>query len=260
MLRICLALTLAFLFGASSLRAEAEQAAPVIVFAAASLKDALDAVGAAFTAETGREIKASYAGSMALARQIAAGAPADVFFSADEESMAWLAGKGFIREDSRVDLLGNALVAVAPRAAPFDSLPLTPEGMERALGDGRIATGDPASVPVGKYASAALQKLGLWAWAAPRLAAADNARAALMFVARGEAPLGIVYLTDAISEPRVKVVATFPPSSHPPITYPAALTAKAGRDTPGQFLAFLRGKAARAIFAGKGFALRREQE
>ena len=247
MLRICLALTLAFFFGASSLRAEAEQAAPVIVFAAASLKDALDAVGAAFTAETGREIKASYAGSMALARQIAAGAPADVFFSADEESMAWLAGKGFIREDSRVDLLGNALVAVAPRAAPFDSLPLTPEGMERALGDGRIATGDPASVPVGKYASAALQKLGLWAWAAPRLAAADNARAAL-------------YLTDAISEPRVKVVATFPPSSHPPITYPAALTAKAGRDTPGQFLAFLRGKAARAIFAGKGFALRREQE
>ncbi|MGJ0507788.1 MAG: molybdate ABC transporter substrate-binding protein [Methylocystis sp.] len=258
MLRIAgLAFGLALAFGAAPVRAEAPAAnAPTVtVFAAASLKNALDAVSTAFKAKTGSELKISYAGSMALAKQIEAGAPADVFFSADETSMDYLAGKNLIQPGTRTPLLGNALVVVAPKSSKLQKLPFTTEAFAAAIGAGKIATGDVASVPVGKYAKAALDALGLWAVTEPNFAFTDNVRAALMFVAREEAPLGIVYLTDAKSEPKVKVVATFPASSHPPIVYPVALTSAAKGKAAEELLSFLKSKTAKAIFTEQGFAV-----
>ncbi|WP_442756462.1 molybdate ABC transporter substrate-binding protein [Methylocystis sp. JAN1] len=259
---IALAFALAFI--ASPLRAEAPApnaatqagAATVTVFAAASLKNALDAAAAAFKTKTGIELKISYAGSMALAKQIESGAPADVFFSADEASMDYLAGKGLIKPDTRVDLLGNALVVVAPRTAKLDKLAFTKDAFTAAIGAGKVATGDPASVPVGKYAKAALEKLDLWATVEPHFAFTDNVRAALMFVVREEAPLGVVYLTDAKSEPKVKIVASFPASSHPPIVYPIAATSTATGDGAARLLAFLKSEPAKAIFVEQGFVVR----
>jgi molybdate transport system substrate-binding protein len=256
-------LILALLAAAGPLRAEAPAplppgqtaAASVTVFAAASLKNALDAVAAAFKQTTGVELKISYAGSMALARQIEAAAPAEVFISADEASMDDLAGKKLIQPDTRFDLLGNRLVVVAPRTAILGKLPFTTGAFAAALGSGRIATGDPLSVPVGKYAKAALEKLGLWESLETRFAFTDNVRAALAFVAREEAPLGIVYLTDAKSEPKVKVVATFPANTHPPIVYPVALTSSASGEAPRRLLDFLESKAAKDIFVEQGFTL-----
>ena len=263
--RMFLALTLAL--GAASARAEtpapapaagAQASAPVVtVFAAASLKNALDAVAAAFKTKSGIDLKISYAGSMALAKQIEAGAPADVFIAADEASMDYLAGKKLIEAGTRTNLLGNALVVVAPRSSKLEKLAFTKEALLAAFGAGKIATGDVASVPVGKYARAALEKLGLWSVAEPNFAFSDNVRAALMFVAREEAPLGIVYLTDAKSEPKVKVVATFPSDSHPPIVYPAAVTSTAAGDGAAKLLTFLKSKAAKAIFVEQGFTLPR---
>ncbi len=250
-----LAFGLALFFGAAPAMAETEAAsAPTVtVFAAASLKNALDAVLADFGKKTGVELKVSYAGSMALAKQIEAGAPADVFFSADVASMDYLAQRTLIQPATRSDFLGNTLVVVAPKSSRLQKLPFTTQAFAAAIGDGKIATGDVASVPVGKYAKAALEKLGLWAVTEPHFAFTDNVRAALMFVARDEAPLGVVYLTDAKSEPNVKVVATFPADSHPPIVYPAALTSTAKGDAPTKLLAFLRSKAARTIFSEQGF-------
>lgn len=252
-----IAIALALVFGAAPTLAETEAAASsaVTVFAAASLKNALDAVSADFTKKTGVNLKVSYGGSMALAKQIEAGAPADVFFSADAASMDYLAQKNLIQSDTRTNLLGNTLVVVTPRQSKIQQLPFTPQAFAAAVGAGKIATGDPASVPVGKYAKAALEKLGLWAVAEPHVAFTDNVRAALMFVARDEAPLGIVYLTDARSEPNVKIVATFPDGSHPPIVYPAALTSTAQGDAPAQLLAFFKSAAAKPIFGEQGFAV-----
>jgi molybdate transport system substrate-binding protein len=227
----------------------------VTVFAAASLQNALDAAAAAYKAKTGVEVKISYAGSMTLAKQIEASAPADVFVSADVASMDYLAQKNLIQPKTRSDLLGNKLVMIAPRTSKLGRVALTKEGFAAALGEGRIATGDVASVPVGKYAKAALEKLGLWALAEPHFAFTENVRAAMVFVAREEAPLGVVYLTDAKSEPKVKVVATFPAESHPPIVYPIALTTSAKGDGPTKLLAFLKSAAAKAIFVEKGFAV-----
>lgn len=259
--RILFALTLAL--GAARVQAEAQTAAPapgasgdaptITVFAAASLKNALDAVSVAFRTKTGVVTRISYAGSMALARQIESGAPADVFVSADAASMDYLAGKGLIQPGTRVDLLGNTLVVVAPKTSKLETLPFSGEAFAAAIGSGKIATGDPASVPVGKYAKAALEKVGLWTTAEPHFAFTDNVRAALMFVAREEAPLGVVYATDARSEPRVKIVATFPADSHPPIVYPLALTSTAQGDAPAKLAAFLTSKTAREIFAAQGF-------
>lgn len=257
------ALGLALAFGLAPVRAEAPAAtapsaasAPsVTVFAAASLKNALDAVAIAFRAKMGGEVTISYAGSMTLAKQIDAGAPADVFFAADEASMDYLAGKDLIQPGTRANLLGNTLVVVAPASSRLQKLPLTAEALAAAIGAGKIATGDVASVPVGKYARIALEKLGLWAVAQPSLAFTDNVRAALMYVARDEAPLAIVYLTDARSEPKVKIVATFPAGSHPPIVYPVALTSTAKGQAAADFLAFLKSKTVRAIFAEQGFAV-----
>jgi molybdate transport system substrate-binding protein len=258
-----IALALALTFIVSPLRAEAPAPNPaaqagapaVTVFAAASLKNALDAAAAAFKAKTGIGLKISYAGSMALAKQIEAGAPAEIFFSADEASMNYLSEKGLIKADTRADLLGNALVVAAPRAAKLEKLAFTKEAFASAIGSGKITTGDPASVPVGKYAKAALEKLDLWTTVEPHFAFTDNVRASLMFVAREEAALGIVYLTDAKSEPKVKIVATFPASSHPPIVYPVALTGTAGEGA-GKLLTFLKSKPAKALFVEQGFVVK----
>ena len=234
----------------------AQGAESVTVFAAASLKNALDAAGKAFTAETGIAVRASYAASSALARQIEAGAPADIFASADLAWMDDLDRKALIRPGSRVNLLNNRLVVVAPKDATENEVPFTVEAFARALGvDGRLATGEVSSVPVGKYAKAAFEKLGLWATIQPRLAQADNVRAALALVSRGEAPLGVVYASDATSDPGVKVVGVFPEDSHPRVVYPFALTADAKGAGAARFLDFLKGAAARPFFAAQGFSV-----
>lgn len=253
MIQMFLILAALMAVAAPSARAQAPTAAaPVTVFAAASLKDALDEAAARFTAATGIGARLSYAASFTLARQIEAGAPADVFISADAAAMDYLAERKLIEPKTRVDLLGNSLVVVAPKSAPLETLAFTSAAFAAAIGDGRIATGDPASVPAGAYAKAALEKLDLWRAVAPRLAFTDNVRAALVFVAREEAPLGLVYATDARSEPRVKIVAIFPESSHPRIVYPIALTG-AGGVAAARLLDFLKGPDGKAIFERHGF-------
>jgi molybdate transport system substrate-binding protein len=232
----------------------ARAAETVTVFAAASLKNALDAAGQAFTAESGIGIRASYAASSALARQIESGAPADLFASADLEWMDVLEKKNLIRPETRVNLLGNRLVLVAPKDATITAVPFTADGFAAALGaDGRLATGEVKSVPIGKYAKAAFETLGLWSGLQARLAQADNVRAALLLVSRGEAPLGVVYESDATSDPGVKVVGVFPADSHPPVVYPFAVTAEARGEGAARFLAFLKGAAARPFFEAQGF-------
>ena len=227
----------------------------IVVFAAASLKTALDGAAADYHAHGGAEVAISYGGSLNLARQIAAGAPADLFASADEESMDEAAKAGAIRVDSRVDLLGNRLVVVAPKAAPLDALALDAPAFVAAIGAGKLATGEVATVPVGRYAKASLNNLGLWSAVEPHLAMTDNVRTALAFVARGEAALGVVYATDAAAEPAVKIVATFPDDSHPPILYPFALTAASRNAAAEGFFAYLKSAAGRAFFTGQGFAV-----
>ena len=239
-----------FIFCAS---ASAYAADTINVFAAASLKDALDEIAHDFTAVTQVEVKTSYAGSLALARQIEQGAPADLFASADQDSMDYVATRNLIKPETRVDLLSNQLVVVAPASAPDAPLALTADGWTAALGNGRIAVGEIKTVPAGKYTKQALDKLGLWATLEPHLAMADNVRNALNFVARGETPYGIVYASDARAEPRVKVAATFPETSHAPIVYPFALTASNKGDAAAKFLAYLQGDAAKAVFVKWGF-------
>jgi molybdate transport system substrate-binding protein len=227
----------------------------LVVFAAASLKTALDAAAGAYRSGGGGEVAISYGGSLALARQIVAGAPADIFASADEESMDEAVKGGAIRAGSRFDLLSNHLVLVAPKSAAIDTLALDRDALAKAIGDGRLATGEVNTVPVGRYAKASLVKLGLWDVVEPRLAMTDNVRAALAFVARGEAKLGIVYATDAAAEPGVKIVATVPDDTHPPITYPFAITASSRNDAATRFLDFLKSPASREIFKAQGFGV-----
>ncbi len=202
----------------------------VTVLAAASMKNALDDINAAFTKATGIKVVTSYAASSALMKQIESGAPAEVFA-----------------------LLGNRLVLIAPKDSKVGDVTIGPGFDLAALaGDGRIATGDVRAVPVGKYAKAALEKLGAWAAAEPKFAMAENVRAALTLVARGEAALGIVYETDAKVEPNVKIIGRFPPDSHPPIVYPVAATATAKPEAL-QYLAFLRSQEAKTVFETYGF-------
>ena len=227
----------------------------VTVFAAASLKDALEDANKAFTASGGAPVRFSFAASSALAKQIEQGAPADLFASADLDWMDYLAARKLIRPETRINLLGNRLVVIAAKESPLKELKLDAASLKAALGDGRLATGEVTSVPIGKYAKAALQKLGLWGDVQARLAMTETVRAALALVARGEAPLGIVYATDAAAEPKVKIVATFPPDSHAPIIYPFALTAETKLDTARQFLEFLKGPAARRAFEAQGFTI-----
>lgn len=225
------------------------------VFAAASLTDVLQQVGTAYTAQTGQTLRFSFAASSVLARQIESGAPADVFVSADQDWMDYLQQRRLIRADTRSDVAGNALVLIAPADSRL-ALKVAPGfALAAALGPtGRLAMADPASVPAGRYAQQALTQLGVWASVQQRSVAADNVRTALNFVARGEAPLGIVYATDARSEPRVRVVATFAAASHDPIVYPAAALTSAGPQAAA-FVQFLRNPAARAAFTAGGFLL-----
>jgi len=223
------------------------------VFAAASMKNALDDVNAAFTRKTGVKVVASYAASSALMKQIEAGAPADIFASADLDWMNYGSQKKVIKDDSRVNLLGNKLVLIAPKDTKIGNVTIG-QGFDLAklAGDGRIATGDVKSVPVGKYAKAALEKLGAWNAAEPKFAMTESVRAALALVSRGEAPLGIVYETDAKVDPGVKIVGAFPADSHEPITYPVAATVNA-KPEAAAYLAFLRGPQSKDIFEKYGF-------
>jgi molybdate transport system substrate-binding protein len=216
----------------------------LLVFAAASLADALDELDRAFDAQAHIPVKASYAASSVLAKQIEAGARAEVFFSADQEWMDYLEQRQLLRAGSRRDLLGNSLVLIA--IAPGFAL-------RASLGGGRLALADPDSVPAGLYGKAALTHLGVWDAVAAHLAPAENVRTALAYVARGETPLGIVYGTDAAAEQRVRVVDVFPADTHPPIVYPAALTTAASAAAQ-QYLVFLGGDTARQIFVRHGFA------
>jgi molybdate transport system substrate-binding protein len=237
-----------------SAKTPAAQAKTLTVFAAASMKNALDDVDKAFSAKTGVDVTASYAASSALAKQIEQGAPADIFISADTAWMDYAAGKKAIDEASRVNLLGNSIVLIAPKDSKIDKVTID-QGFDLAklAGDGKVATGDVKAVPVGKYAKAALEKLGAWTSVEPKMAMAENVRAALALVARNEAPLGIVYSTDAKVEPGVKIVGTFPASSHPAIVYPVAAT-KAAHKGAADYLAFLRSSEAKAIFEKYGFS------
>jgi molybdate transport system substrate-binding protein len=223
------------------------------VFAAASMKNALDDIDAAYTARTGVRVVASYAASSALAKQIEQGAPADIFASADTDWMDYAIGKKNINEPTRVNLLGNSIVLIAPKDSKIDNVAIGAGfDLAKLAGDGKIATGDVKAVPVGKYAKAALEKLGAWQAAEPKFAMAESVRAALALVARGEAVFGIVYSTDAKVEPGVKIVGIFPPDSHPAIIYPVAATATAKAEA-ADYLAFLRTSAAKTIFEKYGF-------
>lgn len=221
------------------------------VFAAASLRGPLEAAAQPWEAASGHRLRIAYAGSGALARQVDAGAPAQVFISADTEWMDWLAGRGRLEGAPRA-LLGNELVLVAP-AGRVPKLRIAPGfGLAAALGGGRLAVADPRSVPAGKYARAALESLGAWSAVSGHLAPVDNVRSALALVARGEAPLGIVYRTDARMEPAVAVVDAFPASSHPPIVYPVAVV-KGATPAAAALVDALSAPAARAAWEKAGF-------
>jgi molybdate transport system substrate-binding protein len=225
----------------------------ILVFAAASMKNALDDVNTAFTKQSGTNVVVSYDASSALMKQIENGAPADVFVSADLKWMDYGSERKLIKDDTRVNLLGNELVLITAKDSPIGNVTIGPGfDLAKLAGDGRIATGDVRAVPVGIYAQAALEKLGVWSAVEPKMAMTGNVRAALVLVARGEAPLGIVYSTDAKVEPYVKIIGVFPEDSHPPIIYPVAATANANADTTS-YLAFLRSPAAKSIFEGYGF-------
>ena len=253
MLRISGLVAAFIVLAGASLSPAAAEGKSITVFAAASMKNALDEVDAAYTAKTGVKITASYAASSALAKQIEHGAPADVFVSADTDWMDYAISRKTINEPSRVNLLGNSIVLIAPKDSKIDNVTIT-QGFDlaRLAGDGKIATGDVKAVPVGKYAKAALTSLGAWQAAEPKFAMAESVRAALTLVVRGEANLGIVYSTDAKVEPGVKIVGTFPAESHPAIIYPVAATTNA-KDGTDDYLAFLRSSAAKTILEKYGF-------
>lgn len=229
---------------------------PVTVFAAASLTSALGKLGDDYTNSTGVPVRFSFAASSTLARQIEAGAGADVFFSADQEWMDYLEQRGRIQKASRHNLLGNRLALIAPADSTIDLTIAPGFPLVQALGAGRLATGDPDSVPVGRYARQALTSLGVWNNVADRLVRAEDVRHALVFVARGEVPLGIVYETDARVDKRVRLVGLFPPESHLPITYPVALTNDASAQA-ARFIEFVRSEAGRSAFEQCGFTFLR---
>jgi molybdate transport system substrate-binding protein len=230
------------------------QTGDVVVFAAASLKNALDAIAAEWRRESGKAATISYAASPTLAKQIENGAPADIFISADLDWMNYLDQRKLIDPETRIDLLGNSLVLIASADSAARVTIATGFPLAALLGDGRLAMADPASVPAGKYGRIALERLGVWSAVENRIAAAENVRAALLLVARGEAPLGIVYRTDSAAEPGVRVAGTFPPDSHPPIVYPMALTRTADPNAAA-FASYLRGTAARTLFEAQGFTV-----
>jgi molybdate transport system substrate-binding protein len=244
------ALFLSLAFAASGV-----SAADVTVFAAASLKEALDEAAKRFDADTGHRTVVSYGASSALARQIEHGAPAELFLSADLEWMDYLAARKLIDARSRVELLSNRLVLISPAGSDIEVAIRPNFPLGELLGTNRLAMADPDHVPAGKYARAALENLGAWAGVSGKIARTENVRAALTLVARREAPLGIVYRTDALAERKVRIVAEFPASSHLRIVYPAALTASSRSSAAPQLLVFLRSRTARAIWEKHGFAV-----
>lgn len=227
----------------------------VVVFAAASLKNALDAVNAQWQKDTGKKARISYAASSALAKQIEGGAPAQMFISADLDWMHYVAQKNLIKPDTRSNLLGNRIVLIAPKdkATPVE----IKDGFDlaRILGGGRLAVANVVSVPAGKYGKAALEKLGVWGAVSSKVAQAENVRAALLLVSRGEAPAGIVYQTDAAADPSVTIIGAFPENTHPPIIYPIALTTDANNPDAAALLAYIKSAKAKLLFEAQGFTV-----
>jgi molybdate transport system substrate-binding protein len=243
------ALTLTFAQGAAA------QSKDIVVFAAASLKNALDDVSAEWQRETGKKTAISYAASPALARQIEQGAPADIFISADLDWMDYVQQRNLIKADTRSNLLGNKIVLIAPKNS-IASVKIAPGfNLAAALGSGRLAMADTAAVPAGKYGKSALETLGVWSSVQDKVAQAENVRAALLLVSRGEAPLGIVYETDAAADPNVRIVDAFPANTHPAIVYPIAITAASRNANATAFLAYLKSPKAQPLFRKQGFTL-----
>jgi molybdate transport system substrate-binding protein len=235
------------------------QDGPIVVFAAASLKNALDAVNAKWQKETGKKASISYAASSALARQIEQGAPAQMFISADLDWMDYLAKKRLIKPETRSNLLGNRIVLIAPKGEAHNTakaVDIKPGfDLAKLLGDGRLAMANVDSVPAGRYGKAALEKLGVWGSVSGKVAQAENVRAALLLVSRGEAPAGIVYQTDAAADRSVAIIGAFPEDTHPPIIYPIALTATATSPDATAFLAYIRSDKAKPTFEAQGFTV-----
>ena len=231
------------------------QAADTTMLAAASLTNALEELGAQYQAETGKTVVFSFASSSALAKQIEAGSPAQIFASADEKWMDYLAERQLIEDDTRVSPIGNSLVLIVPADSPVTEVTIDSSfDLAALLGtDGRLSVGDPDHVPAGGYAKEALELLGLWATAEPRLARAEDVRAALVLVERGEAPAGIVYATDAAVSDQVRVVGTFPADSHKPITYPFAIVAGQNSEDAVTFFGYVTGPTGLATFEKYGF-------
>ena len=228
---------------------------PVTIFAAISLKTALDQLAPELEKTAGITIRCVYASSAALARQIEQGAPADLFWSADREWMDWCIARNLMRTDTVQDLVGNQLVIVAPQESNLTTLELNQDAIAKALGSARVALGETRSVPAGRYAREALNSLNLWNVLATRLAETDNVRSALILTARGETPLGIVYKSDAQAEPRVKIVATFPETSHKPIVYPIGITREANLTSAQATIAGLKSTEAQTILRREGFSI-----
>ena len=250
-LSLCAALFLLVLstFG-NAVEAQSDK---VLVFAAASLKTALDEINAQWQARTGKRAAVSYAASSALAKQIEQGAPADLFISADEDWMDYLAERKLIGPETRSDLVGNRLVLISSKGADLQVNIVPGFPLLSLLGQGRLAMANTEAVPAGKYGRAALDALGVWESVKGRIAQAENVRAALLLVSRGEAPLGIVYESDAVSDSNVARVGTFPENTHPRIAYPIAVTAGSTRPAARTFVDMLRTPEARAIFEKQGF-------
>lgn len=249
---------LAMLFAASIALVPAQAcAATVTVFAAASLKEAMDAQARAFEANTGNKVIVAYGGSNTLARQVEGGAPADLFISADSDWMDYVDQRHLLAPGTRVTLLRNALVLIAPAASP-SVLKIAPRfGLAAALGSDKLAMANPDSVPAGRYGRSALEKLGVWPGVANKVARAENVRAALVLVSRGEAPFGIVYATDALADKGVRIVDTFAADTHPPIVYPAALLTASHTPAAKSLLDYLKTPAAGTIWEKYGFGLAR---
>ena len=250
--RIFLSLTVALLLAAGPAVAQAND---VLFFAAASLKNALDALDDQYQKDTGRHVAVSLAASSTLAKQIESGAPADIFISADLDWMDYVAEHKLIKPATRFNLLGNKLVLVAPADAQVN-LTIGPNfPLAQALGNDRLAMADPAAVPAGKYGKAALEALGVWSSVAGKIAPAQDVRATLLLVARGEAPLGIVYQTDAAADKGVKIVGAFPPETHPAIIYPIAVTSASTNPDAAAYVGFLKSPTARSAFEKQGFVV-----
>jgi len=236
--------------------ASAAAANDVVVFAAASLKNALDDASAAYATDTGVKALISYAASSTLAKQVESGAPADIFISADLDWMDYLQKRNLIKPETRQTLLGNKLVLIAP-ADSTAKIEIAPGfALAGLLGNERLSMADPSAVPAGKYGKAALEKLGVWASVSSKVAPAEDVRSALLLVSRGETPLGIVYATDAAADKGVRIVAAFPEDSHPPIVYPAALLASSDNPAAAAFLDFLKSDRARPFFERQGFTFK----